>query len=488
MQSETINLKKDLKKITGMLKTEALLALDFNDALVFSKILGRLHFDNISDLFCDDEFERKIYDKWHNSLISTLQKETNFKNKGNWCHIISRTYAIGGHTRLFNELWKGIGDRQIEQSIIITDKDKGKFSSKNRSQVSVLSGNLAKRSATIYEKACGHDVVLLHIHPDDIGAALAARKLQSEGTTVLFVNHSDHTFSFGTGASDGVLEISATGWKITEGFREAKSQNFIGIPFVSSNDITVGCNLNRSGPILSVGGSTKFCPMGDLNFANFLGLLMDLVPNEVVLIGPNPKDPWWRSLLDKYPTRISIMGLQDPKNVKIEYQRAACYVDSFPFDGGTVFSEAIMSGLPCFGLNKSSASGISPADSLRCEDIQELTEEVAEYLNQGIYKKQIDAVRENIKKNFTTEAVVEKVLQASVGKGVPLPTYLSDLETRGVEHFSIVKNDISEIVISKNSWNKLSFRSRIRMLNSIRGMHLSPQSARLLKRRIIFGL
>jgi len=482
---------ENLDKISEMLKLEANGTSDFNDALVCAKLLGRLHWENISNLFCDDEFEKKMFDKWKLYLARTNPILAAKKNNGKWCHIISTTFAIGGHTRLFKELIQGIAALKIKQSVIITQKDKAKFRKTNLDHginVYLLSGNLAKRSIELYEKAVGHDVVVLHIHPNDIGAALVARKLRTEGTKVLFINHADHAFSFGTGASDAVMEISATGWKITEAFRKVRSQNFLGIPFIphnKSNGITIA---NTTGPILSVGGSSKFRPKDDLNFAKFLQNLMEIVPNRVVLIGPNKKEPWWNNLLSKYPDRISIMGIQSPETVKTEYQNASCYIDSFPIDGGTAFSEAVMSGLPCFGLNKAAASGASPADSLRCNGMETLTEEVSEFLKTGIQQRNINLIKKEIKERFTTEAVVERLFQASLGQGEPLPEDLYHLGTRGVDYFSNTESVAFKLKISKKSWNMLSFSIRISMLSDLWTMDLDPSISKLLRRRIIFGL
>jgi hypothetical protein len=491
MQNKVQNFQKDLDQISVMLKQQALLASRFDDALICSQLLGRLHFENISDSFCDDEFEEDIYKKWQTNLVDVWQKLPLSKNKGAWCHIITRTYGFGGHTRLFIELWKGISARQIKQSIIITDKDKGDLREillNSESNVDVLSGGLARRCSDMFEIACGHDVVVLHIHPNDIGAALVARKLRLGGTKVLFVNHSDHTFSFGTGAADAVLEISATGWKTTQGRRKVLAQHFLGIPLYPNNHTVQNVTRNISGPILSVGNASKFHPMGDLNFAIFLEKLMKLVPNEVILIGPKTTDPWWKPLLNKYPSRLLIMGVQHPKIIKMAYQRAACYIDSFPMDGGTSFSEAIMSGLPCFGLNKSSAPGVSPAEALRCYNMNELIEEVVAYLKHGNYSKPIDIVKENIKKNFSTDVVVERLYQSSLNNGEPLPKYLHDLGTRGVGYFHTEKTDGFKVSIPRKIWWKLSFSSRVRMLIGIKAMDLSANSVKLLRRRIIFGL
>ena len=62
---------ENLDKISEMLKLEANGTSDFNDALVCAKLLGRLHWENISNLFCDDEFEKKMFDKWKLYLART---------------------------------------------------------------------------------------------------------------------------------------------------------------------------------------------------------------------------------------------------------------------------------------------------------------------------------------------------------------------------------------------------------------------------------
>lgn len=481
---------KDLNALSTFLKVESLSMKNFNDALVCASLYGRLHWDNISGYFGDDEFERMLFEKWEEQFHHGPQASYRNEQKGKWCHILTQAYPTGGHSRLFRRLSNGLADRDIEQSLIIARKSSRKVLKSLPSyftSTTVLFGNAASRARATYAQARKADVVLLHNHPDDIGTALAARALQRDGTQVLFVNHADHVFSFGVGACDLVLEICATGWKTTLERRAPKAQSFMGIPMTSASVKAPERQSDRSGPILSIGGPGKYRPSSKLSFPNFLAELLEAVPNDVVLIGPSPREEWWRPLLEKFPLRIHLLGIQPPEVLEKEYRRASCYVDSFPMDGGTVFTEAVLSGLPSFSLNSEAALGISPADALRCTGPKELVSALASFLNGGTYPFEIEAVRELIEKDFTNEATVERVIRAAHGDAVPLPDYLIKLGNRSPDYNAVNWHAGSQLHIPKRAWRKFSLKTKFHIFRKAERLEISPINARLLKRRIAFG-
>jgi hypothetical protein len=490
MKSDPMAHLEDLEALSGFLRCQSLATQSFNDALVCASLYGRLHWDNISGLFSDDSFEQALFEKWRQEFCIGDKIEREQIVEGGLCHILTRYYPSGGHSRLFRQISKGIADRGLTQSLIVTQKTLPrsiKHFPDYLASTLVLSGNMAQRARDIYAKARNADTVLLYTHPDDIGGALAARALRSEGIKVLFVNHADHVFSFGPGACDSVLEICATGWKTTQERRSPKAQSFMGIPMTSASEYVPVSKTNRSGPILSIGGPGKFRPSSELSFPQFLADLLEAVPNDVVLIGPTIKQEWWKLVLERFPGRIQLMGIQPPEVLEKEYCRASCYVDSFPMDGGTVFSEAVLSGLPAFSLNSQAALGISPADALRCAGPKELVAAVSSYLNGGTYPFEIEAVQSLIATDFNNEATVERIINAANGDKVPLPDYLLRLGNRSPDYNVLNWRANSELHIPKRAWRKLSFITKLRLFYNSRLLKLSSKTARTLKRRIILG-
>ena len=60
----------------------------------------------------------------------------------------------------------------------------------------LIRGDETERARAVVRAGLSADCVILHIHPDDIGAAIAAAALRRAGVRVLFVNHADHSFAF----------------------------------------------------------------------------------------------------------------------------------------------------------------------------------------------------------------------------------------------------------------------------------------------------
>ncbi len=475
----------ELDELSALLRAEVLAAKNFDTALVLASIYGRLHWDNISGFFGDEELERALFEQWKGEFQVSRDPE---ESDGSWCHLVTRVYASGGHTRLLQLLAMGLDGAGVRQSLLVSQKIAGKFKNNLPQALQntfVLKGNRAQRARNCFAMATHADVVLMHIHPDDIGTALAARALRHAGKKVLFVNHADHVFSFGHGAADAVLEICATGWRTTNECRSARAQHFMGIPITSeTTDIS---DDRREGPILTIGGPGKYRPSSELDFARFLEKLLDRVPNDVVLVGPSGAEEWWTGLRDRFPNRVHFKGVLPPDVVKGEYQKASCYVDSFPMDGGTVFSEAIIQGVATFGLNRQSSLGISPADEVRCNSEDELLLEVSTYLNGGQFPPRVSLARHRIASEMSTEATVQRVLASAKGEGAELPASLVSLGNRSIYYNAENWKAAGRLLVPKRIWRKLPVWKRLSLMRQVGRMGLSKETARTLKRRMILG-
>lgn len=490
MTAMNSSLTQDMDALSSFLRSEALNAGTFNDALVCASLYGRLHWDNISGFFGDDELEAKLLDRWQDEFSGQPVQKKSDDLPQKWMFVLTQVYAGGGHSRLFRQLYTGLAPHGVAPSLIVTHRagsDVLKALPDQLASKDVLKGSPANRARTLYTRLLDADVVVLLNNPDDIGAALAVRALHQTGKRVLFVNHADHVFSFGPGAADAVLEICATGWKTTAERRTAHSQCFMGIPLVSGAEERNPIRSNTTGPILSIGGPGKFKPSASLNFPSFLDQLLRQVPNDVVLIGPSKKDDWWDAVSRAHPGRIHLMGVQPPETVQSEFRRASCYVDSFPMDGGTVFSEAIMNGLPAFGLNRNSALGISPADGLRCDGVDQLVGNITTYLQGGDYPADLEAVQNQIRSEFSNTAVAARVYDAASGTYTPLPDNLHALGNRGPDYNADTWRDSGRLFVPKRAWRKLALGARLRMLGRVGKLGLSSGVARELRRRILLG-
>ncbi|MEX0286206.1 MAG: hypothetical protein AB3N23_16490 [Paracoccaceae bacterium] len=479
--------EQDLKGLSDMLRSLALGTNRVGDALTFARLYGRLHWDNISGFFGDEAFEAQMFARWQDRNAPPV---TRSEQGDRWCHVLTRLYASGGHSRLFRLLAQGLADRGIPQSVVVMDKAApsvmGALGDHLEDQI-VLRGTRLARAQAMYRTARTARVVVLHNDPDDIATALVARALQRDGVRVLFVNHADHVFSFGPGAADLTLEICATGWRTTAERRGARAQAFMGIPMVAADHVVPTNAGDRSGPILSIGGGGKYRPTENLNFPEFLVDLLSRVPNSVELIGLDGSDPWWSQVKRKHPGRVTFHGVQPPEFLQNAYTRASCYVDSFPMDGGTVFSEAVMNGVPTFGPNRGDALGISPADALRCSDVVALTAQVAEYLQGAPDTRDMDSIRSRIAGDFTVPAITDRVIRAATGEGIPLPTALRDLGNRSPDYNAEAWRARGKVHVPKRVWRSLTPGGRVQALRKLKNAGLSGDVTRLTRRRIWLG-
>jgi hypothetical protein len=477
----------ELDAISYLLRTEALEAKTFDCALVFASLYGQLHWNNISGFFADENLEQALFERWKDEFITASDPK---EGDGIWCHIVTRAYEAGGHTRLMLQLANGLDDCGVRQSLIVSEKLPEKmrpgFLGPLRS-IQILTGNLAQRTLRCFAAGLLADVVLMHIHPSDIVAALAARGLQQAGKTVLFVNHADHVFSFGPGAADAVLEISAIGWKTTKERRHVRAQYFLGIPITSEREPMLIEREDREGPILTIGSPDKYRPASELNFARFLERLLNRVANDAVIIGPNGSEAWWSDLRTKFPDRVHFKGILPYDAVKQEYQHASCYVDSFPMDGGTTFSEAMMQGLASFGLNRQSSLGISPADEVRCNNEEELINEVSGFLGGGEFPDRIKWARRKIAADLSREATVRRVKDSARGQGVGIPASLSSLGNRSIDYNAENWRAAGQLHIPRRLWRNLPIVTRLRLFQQVGKKGLSKQTLKILRKRILLG-
>jgi hypothetical protein len=431
-------------------------------------VYARLHWDNISGFFGDPKLEVSVFDRWSAAIAPKADAEA---PRVDFLHVATQLYGQGGHSRLLRKLMQGL-DAFGTQGIILTGPRRGSHLSGLSVDPARISGSPSRRLAQLVQAGRMADTVLLHIHPDDSIAALAARQLRNEGRRVLFVNHADHVFSLGPSAASAVLEICVTGWRTTEERRGVQAHGFMGIPVADSTDTAPIWRGDRYGPIVSMGGPGKFKPNAPLSFPEFLARVLPLVPNEVVLIGPSIKDPWWADVMARFPGRVRLMGPLDPDHVAKIMQTASCYIDSFPLDGGTAYPQTALMGVPCFGPNADNAPGVSPTDQLRFQSLSDMEAAVVGYLQGGDYPFDLNAVRRQIQEDFSVASIAHRVAQARDGVLQAPFDYLKRLGKRGPDYNAHRWEADGVLHLPKRQWRGLSLGTRRRLIDRVRSAGL----------------
>ena len=405
---------QSLEIARNALRDAALSARDPNAAIEFATMYGRVNWRNNDGLLSDEDFEISLLENHRRHLVGSAAS-------GGWCvdwlHVVSEVYDAGGHTQLLERLALELLRRGASQRIVVTRHMSLAFSERARAaglDHIELAGDHVARCRQIISLGRQARVVVLHLHPDDMGAAWAARILLAEGITVLFVNHADHSFLFGTGAATAVLEVSGFGWVLSHAHRPIVKHGYLGIPVARPSTRHVYRGQRSGHRILSIGNSRKYIPGVGHSFSHLLGALLPRTSVGVEVIGPDRNAQHWASLIKRFPGRLHLPGVLPYEVVEQRYAQALCYVDSMPVTGGTVFSQALMAGLPVFGLAEN-GGGYGLTDALRFEQLDDLVSSVLTYLETGIEPPEQNEVRTRLVEYSSVQAVTDRLERAASG-------------------------------------------------------------------------
>lgn len=335
---------------------------DFNSAFSMGKWLSHHLWKNTCGIYRMDRIEIALL----NTLADTELKTPEHSNGE--LHLTSKLYSHGGHTPLLLRVLE-TAKTTDSPAVLLTDPS----ATKAAQEILPVGTKLIAPAATLKTKALilwlANQIsaarrVILHIHPDDLTAALAVRlaKQKNPRLEVGFMNHADHVFSVGIGAADKIFEISAYGWQLRSQRDSHNISRFIGIPILAKeqDESSAGAKLAISG-----GAAYKYKPSATISLPKLLSSVLDRNAQlQLLVIGAKWTNSWWWAVKARYWSRLSLAKLLP----RTEYQNAlgkcSLYIDSAPITGGTAFPEALMRGLAVIGLNEGMI-GYSVADKLR---------------------------------------------------------------------------------------------------------------------------
>lgn len=405
-------------------------------ALSFGQIYGSIKWSTSSSDVQDDDFEIEIFSKYKNIILSNMNE--NDKNKENHItHIISEAYDVGGHTKILRNFITAAKRRKIAQDVIVSRASNlnfEKFCAENDIKPHILRGPLSMRVKEIVEICKKTKVIILYIHPDDLVSAISARALREIGKKVLYLNHADHTFSFGIGASSCLLEVSGYGWEMSENRRKYLSHSFVGIP--------IGKFENRERRdrsfILSIGSSRKYEPREGINFQKTISEIIRRTGINIKIIGTLGEEPWWEEVKKSFRDKIKFYGTMTYDSAKDYLENSSCYIDSFPITGGTALTEALAAGNVIFAP-PSPTSGYGVADHFRSSSLTDMVEEIVNYVENGKIYKDYEGARRFVIDYFGSDACFDRVMKAASGEIIGLPTYLKS-DNNDLNYFTYHKN------------------------------------------------
>lgn len=388
------------------------------ESLADARILGGILSYNNIGVYSLNEIEYALSNRYINEIDVLTLDEISSVSINDIVFVISQPYLSGGHTRLMERLSsylentpdliitrkasndeKARMDRYFEKVLLYTEDE----IPDDINRIFKIASSLSK-----YKK------IILNIHPDDIHTIVSctlAKKINSS-LKVHFVNHSDHTFSYGSSVADVWFEISSYGRKIDER-RELKAEkSFLGIPLgnemESKKNLLINKKIQDDDIFLTAGSSYKFNKKNNISFKEIISYIMEKYPKSTFyIIGCDIVNyPWWIVEKIKYKNRLKLIS-----NIPYEYflqiaNNASVYVDSYPVPGGTAFPEQFISGKKCIGLI-SPLQGYSPAERLKKNNIKDMFE----YMNTS---EEIDETYHMLKEINSQEAVKNRLNNALI--------------------------------------------------------------------------
>ncbi|MEG1112550.1 MAG: hypothetical protein RSE65_17715 [Hafnia sp.] len=349
-------------------------------AIHLARFLGELLWKNSTGCYQLAEVERSLLER-----LDPLVSLTGSPRVARYGHVLTKAYDVGGHTRVVERLSTSVALQDSAVLVLESAQDLAlqRLSSAAHGCIPLFSASRGlERIAMLAEQFARFEVLVLYIHPHDIEAVLAAGIAQRQaGVRVMLFNHADHVFTYGLGVAERVLEISHFGWALREARESLERSVFVGIPLHLPAQRPAAAA--SSGPIVSAGTSYKFRPAQGWSFPNFVRTLSQRLNGGVEIIGPRCwLDWWWWSACCRMGKRLNLRRRLGHDDYLAFIARAAAYVDSFPFVGGTAFAEVMGRGVPCFGVLTGS-HGYTPADLLKSMSVAELVEEVVKYTKSG---------------------------------------------------------------------------------------------------------
>ena len=346
---------------------------DIERAVLISEWLARFLFSNYFGVYRLDQLEEVLVSKVPSqTIVISAQRKAEL-------HIASELYAHGGHTRLLKALVaQGRNNPEVLLTRVADRKHILDILAIADSRLHIVDGSSARQQVhQIASIAAGYEMVVLHIHPDDVICALALHSIKRSGHKIhiAMVNHSDHTFSVGIGLADVLLEVSTFGWALRASRDTEGKSSFIGIPIqtgpISEGDVRVPALL------FSAGSAYKFKPNARASLPASMRVVLQQVPStRLLVVGPRRTDYWWWSLKLRFWNRVDISNRVPHEDHLRHLKNCDVYVDSFPITGGTAFTEALLHGCNVAGLVGPSF-GYGAADSLRSRTAEALTNHIA---------------------------------------------------------------------------------------------------------------
>jgi glycosyltransferase involved in cell wall biosynthesis len=278
-------------------------------------------------------------------------------------HVGTELSAVGGLTRMISR-WIS-ADPERTNSLVLTQPREA-VPAHLREAVTRSGGAIHRLNRTIGNQldwvrqlralARRHDLVILHIHCEDVIPLIAFADPQGLPPVVL-LNHADHIFWLGTGASHLVISLRDAAVDICIDRRGVEPRRNFLLPTIvdptvrtrARREAKLALGLDPDGVLLvSVARNAKYRSLNGVSFADMHAEVLARHPEaQLVVVGSGDPDDWQAA---KARTGGRITGLPEQPDPSAYFEAADIYVDSYPFVSSTSMMEAGSYGTPLLTL------------------------------------------------------------------------------------------------------------------------------------------
>ena len=296
-------------------------------------------------------------------------------------HIVTRTYFVGGHTRLL-ERWMRLDTASVH-SLAVTQQHRVDLSKEvvaacefSGGSVHILSDDarrgLVEQALVVRSLAEQADIVISHAHPFDVVPALALARPSTPPSIML--NHADHVFWVGASAFDVTACGRDSGAALCLERRGISAARLALLPIpldlpargrpreeakaelISELGLEAGSTL-----ILTIAAPYKYAPAGGIDLlAAIAGVLASRRSVALVAIGPEDTGAWAEAAR-RAGGRVRALGRR--RDITRFYEAADVYLDSAPFASLSSLLEAGMHGVPVVSYQPHAEARVICADT-----------------------------------------------------------------------------------------------------------------------------
>lgn len=352
-------------------------------AAVYCQIAANYAWNNHCGMFASGRLERLLRqvglglsgEVWSQRAQSRDGRDIRF-TKRRVLHVMSEAYATGGHTRMVarwlnSETAATHAVVLTRQSVCAANSILVRLGVADPHVLTVVGHNsLLERANSLRRCASSYDVVILHVHPDDVVPVLAFADPRAH-PPVLLVNHADHVFWVGVSIATMILSLRESGQELAISRRGAHRDrcSVITRPLdpssrkCSRREAKVRLGLDPDRVVLtSIAAGSKYAPIEGIGLVDLVEPILDAHPEATLVVAGLAPDVLW--LTSRATRNRNLLALGEVADPSTAHLAADIYLDSYPFSSLTSLLESGSLGNPIVTYRgRPSTTAVLGADS-----------------------------------------------------------------------------------------------------------------------------